>query len=149
MASTGASSSWTAALSTRVLTGILGGLVGGLGFGVLMQLMDMIPMVAMLVGSESVAVGWIVHLGISALFGLTYAVLFFRWADRIALGVPLGIAYGVVWWVLGALLIMPAQLGMPTFVLNTTAWQSLLGHAVYGLLLGLTYAAVRGRARRG
>jgi len=52
-----------------VLTGVVGGLVGGLAFGVLMQMMDMIPMVAMLVGGDSVAVGWILHLVIAAGIG--------------------------------------------------------------------------------
>ncbi|MBA3799226.1 MAG: hypothetical protein H0X18_09065, partial [Geodermatophilaceae bacterium] len=52
----------------------------------------------------------------------------------------IGMAYGVVWWVLGALLIMPAQLGMPVFVLNTTAWQSLMGHLLYGLVLGVVFS---------
>jgi uncharacterized membrane protein YagU involved in acid resistance len=57
----------------------------------------------------------------------------------------LGLGYGVVWWVLGALIIMPAQLGMPVFMFNATAWQSLMGHLIYGLALGLVFA---GLARR-
>jgi hypothetical protein len=57
----------------------------------------------------------------------------------------------VLWWVLGALLIMPAWLGMNEmiFQLNTTAWRSLAGHLSYGLLLGLVYALVGPRLRRG
>lgn len=59
----------TATLSTRLIAGVAGGLAGGIVFGVLMQMMDMMGMVAMLVGSESIAVGWLVHLFNSALFG--------------------------------------------------------------------------------
>jgi hypothetical protein len=57
----------------------------------------------------------------------------------------------VLWWVLGALLIMPAWLGMTemVFKVNTTAWRSLAGHLAYGLLLGLVYALARPRLRRG
>ena len=51
-------------------------------------------------------------------------------------------------WVLGALLVMPAKLGMQLFMVNTTAWQSLLGHLIYGLLLGVVYALVRTRLQR-
>ena len=47
-----------------------------------------------------------------------------------------------------ALLIMPAKLGMPTFTFNTTAWQSLMGHLIYGLVLGIVYALLRPRLRR-
>ncbi len=43
-----------------------------------------------------------------------------------------GLAYGVLWRVLGALIAMPATLGMPAFAVNTTAFQSLMGHLVLG-----------------
>jgi hypothetical protein len=140
-------SPWTAALPSRLAYGIAGGLAGGVVFGVLMQMMGMIPMVAMLVGSEAVAVGWLVHLAISAFIGATFALLFGGWAGRLVPGALLGLGYGVVWWVLGALVIMPAQLGMPVFMFNTTAWQSLMGHLVYGLILGLGFAALAHRQR--
>lgn len=132
----------------RLAAGVAGGLAGGVVFGTLMQMMGMLPMVAMLVGAESIAVGWVVHLAISAFIGVTYALIFARWAERLAVGAVLGIGYGVVWWVLGALLIMPARLGMDVFTFTTMAWQSLLGHLVFGLVLGLGYALVRPRLRR-
>lgn len=71
-------STMTAALPARLVAGLVSGLAGGVVFGVLMQMMGMVPMVAMLVGSESVAVGWLVHLTISAFIGATYALLFAR-----------------------------------------------------------------------
>jgi uncharacterized membrane protein YagU involved in acid resistance len=143
--STTSASPITAALPTRIVAGVLAGLAGGVVFGILMQMMGIIPMVAMLVGSKSVAMGWLVHLFNSALFGAIYAVLAGRWADRLGTGVPLGVAYGVAWWILGALLIMPTWLGMPVFAFNTMAWQSLMGHVIYGLLLGVGYAVLRPR----
>ncbi|MDP1588994.1 MAG: hypothetical protein Q8M07_14685, partial [Prosthecobacter sp.] len=54
----------------------------------------------------------------------------------------MGVMYGLMWWVLGALLLMPAKLGMPTFQFNTMAWQSLMGHMIFGAILGLITAAV-------
>lgn len=146
MAATGATSPATTALPTRLIAGVAGGLAGGVVFGVLMQTMGMLPMVAMLVGSESVAVGWLVHLVISAFIGCTYAVILARWADRLGVGAVLGIGYGVVWWVLGPLLIMPAVMGMGVFMVNAMTVQSLLGHVLFGLVLGLGYALVRSRA---
>ena len=148
------------ALPARVVAGIAGGLAGGVVFGILMQAWDMLPMVAMLVNSESVAVGWLVHLFNSALFGVIFAVLFGRWAATLVArtrssasesAAAIGLGYGVLWWVLGALLIMPAWLGMNEmiFELNTTAWRSLVGHLAYGLLLGLVYALLGSRMRRG
>jgi uncharacterized membrane protein YagU involved in acid resistance len=131
----------TGSLSVRRISwGIVGGLAGGVGFGILMQLMDIIPMVAMLVGSESPVVGWLVHLAISAFIGASYAVLFGRWATSVGPAVLIGLAYGVFWWVLGALTLMPARLGMDLFAFNTMAWQSLIGHLIYGAILGAVFA---------
>lgn len=131
----------------RLTNGILGGLVGGVMFGILMQMMSMIGMVAMLVESKSTAVGWLVHLAISAFIGATFAVLFGSRATRFGPAAVFGLGYGLVWWVLGALLIMPSRLGMGAFVLNEVAWRSLVGHLVYGLVLGLVFAALMRRGR--
>jgi uncharacterized membrane protein YagU involved in acid resistance len=129
----------------RAVYGVVGGLAGGVLFGILMQMMGMIEMVAQLVGSGSVAVGWIVHLAISAFIGASFAILLGSLARTLVAAALLGMAYGVVWWVLGALLIMPAQLGMPVFELNTPAWQSLMGHVLFGLVLGLVFSVLARR----
>jgi hypothetical protein len=123
--------------------GVAGGLVGGVAFGLLMQMMGMMPMVAMLVRSESVFVGWLVHLAIASAIGASFAVLFGGWARTLAVATTIGVGYGALWWVLGALAAMPAILGMPLFNVDPTAWQSLMGHVVYGALLGATYGFVR------
>jgi len=124
----------------RLINGVVGGLAGGLLFGILMQAIGMIPMVAMLVGSKSVVVGWLVHLAISSFIGASFAGLFGSRATQILPAALFGLGYGVVWWVLGGLLIMPARLGMDVFTFNSMAWLSLLGHLVYGLALGITFA---------
>jgi hypothetical protein len=135
-------------LVNRGLAGIVGGLVGGVAFGILMQLTGMIPMVAMLVGSDSAGIGWLVHLVISAGIGASFGLLLGAWATTMASSTGLGLGYGVVWWVLGGLLIMPAWLGMGVFMFNAMAWMSLLGHLIYGLLLGVVYALVAPRLSR-
>jgi len=127
------------ALGQRLVAGGVGGLIGGVAFGVIMQTLGMIPMVAMLVGSESALVGWGIHLGISVALGLGYGLVVARPSWSLATGIGLGAGYGVIWWVLGALLLMPAKLGMPTLTWSTAAGQSLIGHVVFGVLLGATY----------
>src|SRR5687767_9284608 len=89
----------TTALPTRLIAGVLGGLAGGLVFGILMQMTGMIPMVAMLVGSKAVAVGWLVHLAISAFIGAGFALLFGSLATGSGRAAAIGMGYGVVWWV--------------------------------------------------
>jgi uncharacterized membrane protein YagU involved in acid resistance len=129
-------------VNKRVAGGALGGLIGGIVFGIMMQMMDMIPMVAMLVGSESVAVGWAVHLSISVILGIGFGLVAVKGLDGWGSGLGLGIAYGVVWWVLGALVAMPVRLGMPAFDLSAMAWRSLMGHVIFGAILGLVTVAV-------
>lgn len=139
MSSTTHSASLTST-THRAVYGVIGGIAGGIMFGLLMQMMGMIEMVAKLVGSGSPAVGWIVHLAISAFIGASFALLFGSRAQSLWPAAAFGMAYGVVWWVLGALLIMPAQLGMPVLVFNATAWQSLMGHLLFGVVLGLVFS---------
>ncbi|PSL02703.1 hypothetical protein CLV30_1098 [Haloactinopolyspora alba] len=138
------------ALPVRVGAGIVGGLVGGVGFGVLMQAMGMMPMVADLIGSSSEGVGWLVHLFNSALFGAVFVVLFSRVLQDLGVTALLGLVYGAAWWVLGALWIMPAWLGMSemVFEVGDAQWQSLVGHLFYGLLLAVTYLVLTARMAR-
>lgn len=130
------------ATGSAVTGGAIGGLVGGMVFGMMMQMMGMIPMVAMLVGSESVVVGWGVHLGISLLFGIVFGFAVQRIALSWGSTIGAGLVYGMMLWVAGPLLLMPAKLGMPLLQFNTVAWQSLMGHMIFGVILGACTAAV-------
>jgi len=135
----------TRALPVSVVTGAIAGLVAGIPLGFIMQARDMMPMVADLVGDPSTGFGWLVHLFNSALFGAIFGLLFTRVISRPAGAVGLGLLYGVAWWVVGALWIMPAWLGMSemVFEVGEDQWWSLLGHGVYGLLLGVLYVLIR------
>ena len=128
--------------------GIYGGLIGGLLFGALMAKMGMLPMIGKMVGFPSAGVGFLVHMGNSAVIGAAFAVLFSRSIRSTASGLGYGITYGSIWWILGPLTLMPLFLGMG-FGVNwngAAAIQmlpSLVGHLVFGAALGLTYARFR------
>lgn len=143
-----AHSAGSTTMLARVVAGLIGGLAGGVVFGVLMSMTGMMSMVAMLVGSSSVAVGWLVHLAISAFVGITFALILSALARRVLVSMLVGLGYGAVWWVLGGLILMPARLGMDVFMLDATTMQSLIGHLLYGLALGLVYALVAPRLHR-
>lgn len=138
-----------ATLAGRLTAGAVGGLAGGMVFGMLMAMMGMISAVAQLVGSTSTAVGWGVHLAISAVLGGLFTPLAGRWLTRTGTAVAAGAGYGMVWWVLGALLAMPAKLGMPVFHFDAMAGKSLMGHLIFGMILGgVATALVRRTASR-
>ncbi len=126
-------------MSGKFMAGIVGGLVGGLVFGLMMAMMGMMSMIASLVGSQSSLVGWLLHLAISAFIGVTFALLFGDRSTGYGSGLLWGIVYGIIWWVLGPLVIMPAMMGMPLFMFNSMTMMSLVGHIIYGALLGLGY----------
>lgn len=144
----------TAAIPVHAVWGAAAGLVGGIGFGIWMSIsrpiMDtaMITMVAGLLGSTNAVVGWLIHLSIALFAGITFGVLLGQFAQRLAPTIVLGLAYGAVWWFLGSLWIMPANMGMPVFEWNDVTSSSLGGHLVFGLLAGLTFSSIAQLAAR-
>lgn len=125
-----------------VAYGALAGLVGGLLFTVVMVLVGALPRVARMVGSESGSVGLVVHLIISVVIGVSYAVLFRRQSFDVLSGVGWGVSYGFFWWVLGDLTLLPALSGAPISWETATLaaeFPSLVGHLAYGAALGSVY----------
>ena len=130
-------------INRRMLAGVLGGIAGGLVFGMLMAMMGTLPVIASMVGSTSAMVGFGVHLMISVLIGLGLTVLFGnRLLTNYGRGALVGLAYGSIWWILGPLMMMPVMMGMPLFAVDLTAMMSLLGHLIYGAILGLVAVRV-------
>lgn len=132
--------------------GALAGLIGGLAFGALMAVMNMLPMIGMLAGSESALVGLAIHMSISAVIGAMYGGLVrlvgLTSARALLPGIGIGAAYGFVWWILGPLVFMPIMMGMgPQFASALTQMNlmSLMGHLMYGALLGGAFAMISGR----
>ncbi|MGY4541323.1 putative membrane protein YagU involved in acid resistance [Arthrobacter sp. UYNi723] len=132
----------------RVAAGVAGGIAGGIVFGVLMAMMGILPVIASMVGSSSAAVGFGVHLMISVMIGLGLTVLFGnRFLTGYGRGALVGLGYGAIWWVLGPLMIMPVMMGMPLFAVDLMSLMSLMGHLIYGVILGLVAVRVlTGRA---
>lgn len=126
-----------ASIARRAVAGTAGGVAGGLAFGVLMGSMGMLPMIASMVGSTSAGVGFLVHMVISIGIGLALTVPFGNMLlTSYSRGIVVGLLYGALWWVLGPLIAMPMMLGMPLFMINTMTMFSLMGHLIYGAILG-------------
>ena len=132
--------------ATSIKHGVYGGLAGGVVFGAGMAMMDMLPMIGNMVGIPSAWAGFVVHLMISATIGGSFAVLL----DTSGLrgGVGSGLAYGFAWWILGPLTLMPFFMGMGLGVnwniaAMGQALPSLVGHLIFGAVLGVTYRWLR------
>ncbi|MEW5830252.1 MAG: hypothetical protein AB1846_15275 [Chloroflexota bacterium] len=132
-------------INTRNLTlGAIGGLVGGVPFGIMMAMMGMMPMIGMLIRVENATVGWVVHLVISAVVGALYGHFAPALSKTWGSATIAGVVYGVIWWVLGALILMPAILGMfqMIFVIGQAQWLSLMGHIIYTTITAWVFKAL-------
>jgi uncharacterized membrane protein YagU involved in acid resistance len=133
----------------RVLgRGIVAGTIGGLLFTVVMVQLGFLPIVASLIGSTSPLTGFIVHLIISDLIGISYGLLFQRQSYDAGSALGWGLSYGFFWWILGPLTLMPILLGAPpqwTIEAAAGALGSLIGHLIYGAGLGITFYLLEAR----
>ena len=123
--------------------GILGGLAGGVVFGAMMAMMGVLPMIGKMVGVPSAGFGFLVHMVISAAIGAGFAVVFGPSVLHHGGGVLKGMAYGALWWLLGPLTLMPLFLGMGvrwSTAAAVAALPSLVGHVIYGGVLGFVFA---------
>ncbi len=84
--------------------------------------------------SADAFVGFILHIIFSAVIGALYTGVFLQYAD---LGNPLvniaagGLIYGLIWWIVGGNIIMPAVAGGDLLQLNFTG-ASFFGHIIFG-----------------
>ena len=96
----------------------------------------MLGMVGGMIGADAL-IGFILHIIISAVIGALYTGLFTQYVD---LGTPLyniavgGLIYGVIWWILGGLIIMPAIAGGDLLQIDLNS-PSLFGHVIFGHVL--------------
>jgi uncharacterized membrane protein YagU involved in acid resistance len=146
-------------VQSKIGAGVVAGILSGIVFGLMMQMMtaptpegdrmSVMMMIAMVVKSKSLAVGWIFHLFVSATFGAIYGLFLGDRAKDYGRGAVYGIGYGIFWWVGGALIAMPVLLGMPPFAslrmaeMRPVAMGSLVGHIIWGVLLAELYIRLR------
>ena len=130
-------------------TGTVAGLVGSVVMGVLLTT-QMTPVIEAAIpamyGLEGGLAGWIVHVSHGAVLGVGFAAALVAangtdWSLAKTTGA--GVAYGVVLWVVLAVLVMPVWLDAIGFAnapaLPNVSPMSLVGHVAYGLATGLAF----------
>jgi uncharacterized membrane protein YagU involved in acid resistance len=92
-------------------------------------------------------VGMTLHFVIAVFIGASFGVLFQGDVRGPGSSLGWGLAYGIFWWFLGPLTLLPILGGNPLdwsyqHAGGALLFGSLIGHAIYGLLVGLTYAGL-------
>jgi hypothetical protein len=128
-----------------LVVGGLAGIVGGWAFGKWMAQVGFFPLIAGLFNSDSQMMGVTLHYIFAIIIGASFGLLFQRDVRGYGSSLSWGLAYGLFWWFLGPLTILPLWQGQAvdwSYERGSALFGSLVGHAIYGLLVGLVYAAV-------
>src|SRR5215510_635058 len=132
-------------LSRALIVGALAGIVGGWAFGKWMEQINFFLIIAGLVNSTSREVGIALHFAIAIVIGMSFGLLFQRDVRGYGSSLGWGMAYGLFWWFLGPLTLLPILQVAPidwSYAHGSALFGSLVGHIIYGLLAGLIYAAL-------
>lgn len=127
-----------------IVGGGLAGTLGGWAFGKWMAQVNFYPLAAGLVNSDSAMVGVTLHFVFAVIIGASFGVLFQRDVRGYGSSMGWGVGYGLLWWFLGPLTILPLWQGHRldwSDSRGSALFGSLVGHIVYGLIVGLIYAA--------
>jgi hypothetical protein len=131
--------------------GALAGLVGGLVSIPVMEATGILPKIAGADTSFGGIRGPLIHLVVSVAIGMTYGLLFRDEAPSIGLGVPWGFLFGLIWWYIGPLTLLPLILtGVYDWRASAAAalFPSLLGHLIYGGTTAFTFLWLERRYKR-
>jgi len=131
--------------------GALAGLVGGLVSIPVMAATGILPKIAGLDSSFGGVRGILIHLAVSVGIGMTYGLLFRNEASSIGLGVPWGFLFGLIWWYVGPLTLLPLTLtGVYDWRASAASalLPSLIGHLIYGGATAFTFLLLEQRYKR-
>lgn len=128
-----------------IMVGGFSGLLGGTIFGRWMSAGDFFPLLAGLGVIHSHETTVALHFGIAILIGATFGLLFQRDVRGYGSSMGWGLGYGIFWWFFGPLTVLPmlARAGLNWSADQGSAlFGSVVGHILYGLILGVAYATV-------
>jgi hypothetical protein len=128
-----------------LVVGGFAGIIGGWAFSKWMAQVNFFPLIAGLVNSGSITVGITLHFIFAVIIGATFGFLFQRDVRGYGSSLGWGAAYGMFWWFLGPLTILPKWQGHSldwTYERGGALFGSLVGHIIYGVIVGVVYGVL-------
>ncbi|WP_241432369.1 DUF6789 family protein [Halogeometricum borinquense] len=137
----------------RWQAGVVAGLLGAVAFSALLAISAPAALTAAIpsmYGLSGGMAGMGIHLSHGALLGVVFVAVLRLWPDpgrTVTRAAIAGTAYGVVLWGILAVFVMPLWLSAVGFAgapsLPAFDLMSLVGHVLYGIVLGATYPRLR------
>lgn len=129
-----------------IVAGGFAGTLGGLIFGRWVSSGDYFPLLAGY-GQLNVSRTAIIflHFAVALFIGVTFGLLFQRDVRGYGSCMGWGMVYAIFWWFLGQLTLLPLMAGRQidwSADQGSAVFGSLVGHILYGLILGVTYATL-------
>ena len=149
-------------MNRKIAAGAAAGLIAGLAFDVAMRAIpartggSMITFAATAVHSTHPLAGWLAYAVYGVLIGALFGWLVANQPLDDGAAMVWGGLYGLGWWIVAGLVLLPAL--RPAWPFSITAidqarevaFPLLIGHVVYGVILGLAWSEItrRGSQRR-
>ena len=131
-------------IGRAIVAGGFAGVVGGAIFSSWVASGDYFPLLAgygRLNFSHSTQI--LLHFGVAVLIGISFGFLFQRDVRGYGSCMGWGLCYAIFWWFLGHLTLLPWLAGRKfdwSADYASTVFGSLVGHILYGLIVGIAYA---------
>jgi hypothetical protein len=132
---------WWRAITVGGFAGVLGGMI----FGRWSSAGDFFPLIAGLGVANSRIVTVALQFGVAMLIGSTFGLLFQRDVRGYGSSMGWGLGFAIFWWFLGPLTLFPLASRLPldwSVDHGSDLFGSLVGHILYGLILGVAYATI-------
>jgi hypothetical protein len=127
-----------------IVAGGFAGMLAGFVFGQWVSSGNYFPLLAGYGELDSRTATVLLHFVIALLIGATFGILFQKDVRGYGSSMAWGLAYGIFWWFLGPLTLSHVAARLPldwSADQGSNLFGSLVGHILYGLMLGVTYAA--------
>ncbi len=128
-----------------IIVGGFSGVLGGMVFGRWSSAGDFFPLIGGLAEPHSRIATMVLQFGVAIFIGSSFGLLFQRDVRGYGSSMGWGLGFAIFWWFLGPLTLFPLVSRAP---LDWSADQgsdlfgSLVGHILYGLILGVAYATI-------
>jgi len=128
-----------------IVAGGFAGTLGGLIFGRWVSSGDYFPLLAGFGELSSRGMTIFLHFAIALLIGVTFGLLFQKDVRGYGSCMGWGLGFAIFWWFFGPLTLLRLASGMPldwSAEQGSAVFGSLVGHILYGLILGVAYATI-------